>query len=279
MYNEKLSVDMLKGLSIVSKANVLWHYTTLDSATKIINSGNLLASDFRFLNDAMEMKTGFHMVQSWMVQHENEEVRGLLDNEDQFMTSLGAGGWPYIVSFSEAKDSLSMWRGYSDLVVGNGGVAIGFSMEDLGALATPQIFGNPKKSIYVRREYYEYLDEAYRQLDPRAPASALFGELRNRIPLGKNRYFKEEREWRLLGIPFPSDEHLMEEIGGQFRLRFDLEKRTPISHPIAENPLGIVEVMAGPKTQLAKLEQFCSFAFKLKELDIPRLTQSKIPFV
>lgn len=40
--------------------DTLWQYTTLTSAVQIIKTGDLLATNSQFLNDATEMQIGFH---------------------------------------------------------------------------------------------------------------------------------------------------------------------------------------------------------------------------
>jgi|GEM_PF-4200042 len=43
----------------------LWHYTTFETLTKILGTASILATDHRFLNDRMEIKTGLERFDSW----------------------------------------------------------------------------------------------------------------------------------------------------------------------------------------------------------------------
>ncbi len=84
----------------------------------------------------------------------------------------------------------------------------------------------------------------------------------------------------MLGYVFdgPDDQYL-EEINGSFRFPFDINAYHVDSTRIAKHPMGIVEIMAGPKMEFPKLKLFSETAFRMKGLDTPILTKSKIPFV
>lgn len=55
----------------------LWHYTTVATFQKILLSKQLLASDFRTLNDAKEMHAINPIVNEWLKRNSNAEYTPL----------------------------------------------------------------------------------------------------------------------------------------------------------------------------------------------------------
>ncbi|OUS08865.1 hypothetical protein A9Q96_00540 [Rhodobacterales bacterium 52_120_T64] len=175
-------------MSKINKPDILWHYTTFEAIIKIIQTGKLLSSNFQTLNDKSEMQTGYNLCIDWMKQHSNENVRALSE-DSKFLNALGGGSWPYVISLSDAKDSLSMWRGYGDAVNGNTGVAIGFSKQDLVDLERGQIFEGPTECIYNQETFFRGLDAIAKKPNNAAPMFAIYSDLKKVSRAGRTIIF------------------------------------------------------------------------------------------
>jgi len=100
------------------------------------------------------------------------------------------------------------------------------------------------------------------------------------IPQCKNIHFAEEEEWRLLGnFNQHKDDPLLCEINGIHRLSFNLDRKEPDGRGCSSNPLAMVEIMAGPKTDLRKLEHFVAHEFRKMGFTAPKVSQAEIPVV
>jgi len=114
---------------------IVWHYTSWQSAEGILRSNELWATDYRFLNDLSECL------------HALEIARGRFDvpfdylnyRIDEILAEREKLEPAYVVSLSRAFDSLGQWRAYAQ---GSAGIALGFSkpaLERLGALYGLQV--------------------------------------------------------------------------------------------------------------------------------------------
>lgn len=109
-----------------AKADVVYHYTSLDGLIGIVDNRAIWLSDYSYLNDKRELSYGTDLatevIQSILDTEPDEHVRGLLsaweDNLSRWQNRV------CIASFSFDDDSLSQWRAY-------GPVAIGFPMQAL----------------------------------------------------------------------------------------------------------------------------------------------------
>jgi len=112
--------------------DVVYHYTSMDTLLKIVESGFIWATNIRYLNDVMERRHCLDQIRSFMSLHEPNEVidkaklLGLLDEKQENEKSFYF--LPFVASFSKERDSLPQWRSYCPR--GNG-VSIGFRTESL----------------------------------------------------------------------------------------------------------------------------------------------------
>lgn len=259
--------------------DTLWHYTDLTTLAKIIQSKSLLATPFNYLNDSKEMKTGLELFSRWL--HITKISKYMeLKNDSGFVNALAFGMWPQIISLSDAKDSLSMWRGYSKIIDENEGVAIGFHTEDLTNLSGGQIFEKPKKCSYEDEAFFRKMNLLIDSLDERAPPFAILGDVNKLIPTAKNRHFREEREWRLNGWVMPViDDKKMKSICGINRYPFMLNKLRPDGQSLTSFPLAIKEIMSGPKCDSNKIHGLVNEEFNCEKEFLPRISKSDIPFI
>ena len=157
--------DPLSGISLlinqfdlISRSDV-YHYTDINGFISIMQKRELWASHIAFMNDKSEYLHGKELFQRQLrgkmasVQgREGEFLRQVikgLDNElsDGFFTASSKD--VFSLSFSHARDSLEMWRGYGK----NSGIAIGFSHSKCASL--------PGMCL-IRREMYERLLAQYK---------------------------------------------------------------------------------------------------------------------
>jgi len=101
--------------------DILYHYTSIEAFRKIVESQKIRATRYDQMNDASEVKLGIDNLLEAVKKHETD------DSFRDYLIS-GIEGYKegtlevYILSLSDAADSLDQWRAYAP----NGGVAIGF---------------------------------------------------------------------------------------------------------------------------------------------------------
>lgn len=117
---------------------LLYHYTSIETLQKILQDYDnkeicMWATHVAFLNDPKEYIYALELIKESVIKYEiqnnvsenKRKSRCLFSDEGGgFISSLvKIAGEPYLISFSENEDSLSMWRGYAK----NGlGISIGF---------------------------------------------------------------------------------------------------------------------------------------------------------
>lgn len=144
---------------------LIYHYTTVDTFLKILDSKTIWASDLSKMNDPQEVTIGIELIKKiyqkkfpdllhWF---ENDRFVGL-DNEQLL---LGC-------SFSENPDDLSQWRAYGD---DGKGVDIGINPNVLSAsntLTTPSFYKEDERTssfvhfhkvIYCKKEFENSVEE------------------------------------------------------------------------------------------------------------------------
>ena len=145
--------DPLSGISLVinqfdliSRADV-YHYTDISGFISIMQKRELWASHIAFMNDKSEYLHGKELFQRQLrgkiasvSGREGEFLRQVikgLDNElgDGFFTASSKD--VFSLSFSHARDSLEMWRGYGK----NSGIAIGAINEQLSGYTGVVLLG------------------------------------------------------------------------------------------------------------------------------------------
>lgn len=107
---------------------ILWHYTSIDVAFKILTKKQLRVTHNAFLNDAMEVHSGFEtIIEVLRKETQDDDVLGPEDIKKfkkilkhTVRSPLGY----YIISFSENKNLTTQWQAYTQP---EGGCAIGFN--------------------------------------------------------------------------------------------------------------------------------------------------------
>ena len=111
-----------------------FHYTSFQGISGMLQSNNLWATDFRFLNDATELIYGARILLEELRNYGNKsggDVSKFLERIANFYQEHGDTYRQffetYIISLSEAPDMLSQWRAYADNAHGH---CVEFSFDD-----------------------------------------------------------------------------------------------------------------------------------------------------
>ena len=117
-----------------NEPEVVYHYTTMDTMMKIVDSASIWATSINYLNDASE---GDHFralvrrrIPYYIRDHPSEDVdllQAFYKTPDPPVLDTFATR-PFVASFSQDSDSLPQWRSYCPS--GNG-VAVGFRVDCL----------------------------------------------------------------------------------------------------------------------------------------------------
>jgi hypothetical protein len=157
-----------------SEPGVLFHYTSLEAACKILESGKVWASNVYFLNDSSEVAYGADVVEEGISSCSGipEALRQLLragphGEASGFMRT--ARTWPaHVFCLSEHPDSLGQWRAYGK---SGGGVAIGFRKDCLRDIRA----AGQRHSLF--KVNYERVDQLARLREPMAVVADINGRI------------------------------------------------------------------------------------------------------
>jgi Protein of unknown function (DUF2971) len=193
-------------------SNSLYHYCSLDSFLKIVQSKEIWHTNIFCMNDSAE-HFWLRRIAKAMVDRDPDSANSvnkflaerLFSKEDQ--TDV------YCFCLTESGDSLDQWRGYAD---DGRGVAIGFSLEFLRAVHKAyHLSGLRFKSVIYDQQRQEsivkhLLDNAKKRVVDTSKSSAP-AEWIEQLPFWiaesgiwswaaqcKNPFFSDEKEWRLI---------------------------------------------------------------------------------
>ena len=238
---------------------LLYHYTSLEGFTGIIQSRSIWLSDYSYLNDKHELIYGANIIReitSEMIESTSNPIISELlqawkNNIGQF------GNRVCIASFSADGDSLSQWRSY-------GNIALGFDPHDLAmhgfesnlrAIEYDKLKQGKLISIYLHHLCQAYeVDYMANKLER---ISDLYHKLERLIELivfFKDSAFYTEREFRLAYIENPEMLQILEKA---LPKKFRITNSKIIPYISSEqlflgfneqHPLVIREVVLGPET-------------------------------
>lgn len=119
-------------LECFDEQSVLYHYTSVDTLNKFLeDSGDLYCTHSQVLNDSSELKMGMVAVDKYlqeMFDWSASKAAWFRENYNRLVSGKDIVV-PWIMSFSQERDSLNQWGMYTDRV--KGGVAVGFRMAEL----------------------------------------------------------------------------------------------------------------------------------------------------
>jgi hypothetical protein len=207
--NEKvggeITQDFLRERGIL-KATIpydLYHYTTASGFFGIASSGALWASNYSYLNDSLETKYLFSLIQKELRVLIQREGSPRIDSRIFDIETFGPSREScFICSFSENGDQLSQWRGYAE-----GGYSIGFPSGILESVQGSTPF-QIARCIYdeeiaksVATHLAEILLEEISNVVDEAELRKLLSKHRlfawKLSPFFKHPSFAEEKEWRV----------------------------------------------------------------------------------
>lgn len=207
-----------------------YQYSALASFKGIIESNNIWATHWAYLNDAKELKKGLeiaHIVISEMNKMKkfktNLELFSILEefiNHFAYRETIDPID-AYVLCFSEENDKLNLWRGYGN---GYNSIVTGYNTAKLKI--NEKIAGHPfmGKIVYAedrqKRMMTRYISKFYENMAKiykRFPKQE--SEMRNLIAghfaagilflslFMKDKYWSEEKEWRIIYL-FPSNDFI-----------------------------------------------------------------------
>ncbi len=193
-----------------TETRTLYHYCSVDTLIKILESRTIRLSDITKSNDKQEISFLFSNYVSYLKKESpNQDSPKALEYE---IKKLEEETDFLVVCFSENRDSLYMWNSYA-----KGGVCIGFDKEKLKKWASHinvinhSIIYNPQGDYtYASFDKVEYYNKKTVQKYIKSKCTNItfltepFGEVYSKTPFSKTNFWAEEKEWRV-SVPMKYD--------------------------------------------------------------------------
>jgi Protein of unknown function (DUF2971) len=235
---------------------ILHHYTSGQGLLGVFENSEIWASSIHQLNDTREFAHAVDLGRASLIARAAaiggprideivEAVAWHLDSICNFSI--------YVACFSEVEDSLSQWRGYCP---SGFGYSIGFDGERLRAVAQLQGF-RLDRCIYDHDSQKRAADTwAHRTLSQLLPSTANVDDFSLYVqnnctafledfvvfsPFLKNSSFKDEREWRLVGVVPFNDPRMRLRVGRSMLVRY-----LPIKLPLNRHSPLVWNIRVGP---------------------------------
>lgn len=246
-----------------SPGTMLWHYTSLETLIKIIETSTLQLSGFRFMNDPDEGRWASSAIERcWDLatkQVSNPRLDfGALRNE-LFPLSLEHPGTneqtTFVFCMSELSDSLSQWARYGD----NGrGVAIGLTVTGknlsgwqkingwtYGPFLTKVQYWDPDQTapdgpmiVDIAQKLVRFLSEATHPVEVQNGLLQAADAVSATV---KSAGYEEEREWRIYAKADSSATSAYHVKANAFGIAPVLEL------PLMNSGIGLSQIIFGPK--------------------------------
>jgi hypothetical protein len=199
----------------VSPRSTLYHYSSLAGVLGIVSSGELRASDIRYMNDSAELRHTLDILRNYITERviAGSDNPILLNELLEWLSHrIVSGPMVFGASFRANGNLLSQWRGYSSH---GKGVSLGFNPAQIQACARRQQF-QVGKCVYDPVEQRALMEQLVNVLEARAaelesPTATgsrrrswqrLFeeieGDLLRIAAILKHPSFEEEQEWRIV---------------------------------------------------------------------------------
>lgn len=201
-----------RSLFTQAPSETLYHYTSLSGCLGIVDSGELRASDIRYMNDSTELRHTLDLLSRLLTQRILAGV-----DEPEFLNTflewlshrVVSGPMLFGASFRANGNLLSQWRGYS---VHGKGVSLGFHPGEITQRAQAQGFSvgrciyDPVRQEKLIEEVIDGVEKLARQSGMPVPrgekAHSLFESIEEDLlriaAVLKHQAFEEEQEWRLV---------------------------------------------------------------------------------
>lgn len=202
---------------------ILHHYTSGTGVLGMFDSDSIWATQIHYLNDAKEFSHAIDQARSYLfsISHKSSDgiFKGLCAGLSESLEQISKLSL-YVACFSGMEDSLSQWRGYCPPGFG---YSIGFFANELRRIAKPQGF-DLVQCIYEHTEKHQMVEawaqEALQQLRASLPAQSdptsharehahkSFSGFAQFAPVLKDSAFRNEYEWRLVGLIPSTDQRI-----------------------------------------------------------------------
>ena len=116
---------------MANQQEIVYHYTSMETLLKIVETGVIWATNIRYLNDVLERRHCLSLIKKRLQScpplspTDQELLQHFQDDEENKKPFYGL---PFVASFSQERDSLPQWRSYCPQ--GNG-VCIGIRTDSL----------------------------------------------------------------------------------------------------------------------------------------------------
>lgn len=214
--------EEMKGRRLRKRNLKLAHYTTADTAVKIIRGGSIWLRNASNMNDYREVQHGSDCLKKALRDHGQMFVETLdvfgVGFANSILQSLDSADFnarfhTYLTCVSEhlATDTtgrLSMWRAYGGPIAGVALVFdplfLDFESSDLAVWSSPVLYGDDERFSV---QFLNVLDnlrsnrELMQRVGPDTVRNIVLNALKFGILTTKHVGFQEEREWRLIHMP------------------------------------------------------------------------------
>ena len=288
LIHSELNSNLPKGM--------IYHYTSYDALTKIIEQRKLRCTDYRYFNDPTELKYGQNIIIEALLK--SNISRDLVALSKRFFDNFDQYYQIYVSCFTEEIKKLALWRYYAS----NGsGFAIGFNQNFQKIIEPSNTVGKATiyKIIYDEDNSQEIVNRFIKEFASssinRQSFIVLITHLISLLPMFKDKSFKDENEVRFVYIegegvadpntqqPFFFDE--------KYRDFIPITKRdTPFVNTIQGNKAVIIpekfdrshisEVWVGPSCEFLEARNWIislltENKYKLKKI---KIQQSQLPY-
>lgn len=206
----------------VTVPTILYHYTSVSGLHSILENSEIWASNIHYLNDSKEFQHAIECTKSVLrkeidsigLKYMRDDIIKCVDSRFETIRHLSI----LVASFSEDGDLLSQWRSYCPP---GAGYAIGFDHGKLGLKAKQQhyhlcpcAYAHAEHVALIRPHVLDFLRatagikiEVIQNKEPTIERvlGGLIGAFIQVAPMMKHSSFAEEREWRLVSEPFPTN--------------------------------------------------------------------------
>ncbi|WP_288484796.1 DUF2971 domain-containing protein [uncultured Novosphingobium sp.] len=269
--------DRKRVAEVKAESKLVAHYTTADTAMKIITGRSMWLRNVAVMNDWSEVSYGRAMIEPVLSGPEGQRFRAVLDGIQEGLSEQVIGSYHaclnnareiyFTASLSEHHPSerfgrLSMWRAYGGPIAGVAllfkGDVVDLELEPtLELAASPVLYGTADQfqlefgnMVYGLEADIEFLKAYEDKAGMTAAASAL---LQYSMLSIKHPAFSEEREWRIVHRPYEFGCEVVKgetvTLGGIPQTIFKLPFHNPdkgFEHPQLNLNDILVGVMLGP---------------------------------
>lgn len=254
------AVSYISGIEFDPLPKVLYHYCDVDTFYKIIGSRNLWLTNYRFMNDPLEIQWAKKLVLNIVQELKAESNQKYFDTVANQLTLQMQIQQPYMHCSSIYADRLPLWLAYG----GSGhGVVIGVRTSSLRlshdlphcninptiGTSIHQVIYNSKQQQEILRKTINFFYDQYHDY-PHACAELV----RRLTTMFKSSHYDWEAEWRIVNIPSLTilKNGQIDELGNHSPIRFHIAGgalRTHYELALCDN--SIEDVIVGPKSALA----------------------------